>query len=315
MLSVEDAKDLFRGVVVPLPTMFNQDGSVDLESTASVVQWLIDRGAKKGNTILLAAGSGGDFTVLSKEERKQVIKAIADVNAGRLPTFAGVQATDIRTTIELSQFCEDQGIDAVQIASAYYYDGIPGDIIAWLEEVARHTQVGFGVYNHWYTAPKYDLPVDVVDRALDIPNCIAVKWASPSPVNFNDGIRRFLHKAAIVCNSFDFVVTSHMLGCRAWVSHVPNFYPEHSWRVWDLMEAGRYGEAQQVYDEFMVPYLEISGRIQGVTAGEGIFVKAAMEAAGLHGGPSRLPSRDAAVTPEIKDSFRRLLDRAAAGVA
>jgi dihydrodipicolinate synthase/N-acetylneuraminate lyase len=307
MITVEEAKNKFQGVVVPLLTMFADDLSVDLEATASVVRWLIYRGARQGNTILLAVGSGGDFSVLSTEERKQTIHAIADANAGRLPIMASVQSTDIRVVIDLAQHCEEVGIDAVQIGGPFYYDGKPGDHLAWLQEVARHTGVGFAPYNHWYTGPKYDLPIDLVERMLDIPNSVAVKWATPDDAKFDEGVRRFLPRAAVVCNSFEMAIPSHKLGVRAWVSHVPNFYPEHSWRVWDLMEEGRYQEAEEVYDEFMAPYKELTGQIQAATAGEAIFVKAAMEAAGLRGGPSRLPSRDEAVTPEIREGFKKLL--------
>ena len=314
MMTPEGAKNRFRGVLVPIATMYAEDGSLDVETLASNVQWIIDRGARQGNTIFLAAGSGGDFSSLSTEERKQVIKAVAEVGAGRIPIIAGVQSTDIRVTIELCQFCEEQGIDAVQIGGAFYYDGKPDDTIAWFEEVARHTQVGFAIYNHWYTAPKYDVPVDLVERLLDIPNSIAVKWASPSVANLIKGLKRFVPRAAVVNNNGAMAIYSHVLGCRAWVSHVPNFYPQHSWQVWDLMEQQRYQEAQEAYNEFMVPYTRLIGQVKAATAGEGILVKAAMEAAGLPGGQSRLPSRDAAVTPEIREGFRKLLAQVSAAV-
>ena len=310
MITPEEAKDLFRGVVVPVPTIFTKDGSIDTEATASNVQWLIDRGARQGNTILLAVGSGGDFTALTTDERKQTIKAIVDVNRGRLPTMASSQSTDVRVCIELAQFCEEVGIDAIQISGPFYYDGKTGDFIAWMEELARHTQVGFAIYNHYYTAAKYDMPIELVDRLLEIPNSVAVKWGTPSMEKFYEGVRRFLPRAAVVDNTL-MPVMGHILGLRAWISHVPNFFPEHSWRVWDLMEEGQYREAQRVNDAFMVPFIDLVGQIQQATAGEGIFVKAAMEAVGgLCVGYSRLPSRDVAVTPEIREGFKKLLDQA-----
>jgi len=311
MMTPEEAKKRLRGVVVPLVTSFAEDGSLDAETTASNVQWIVDQGARQGNTIFLAAGSGGDFSALSTEERKQVIKAVAEVSAGRIPIMAGVQSTDIRITIELCQFCEEQGIDAVQIGGAYYYDGKRDDIIAWFEEVARHTSVGFAIYNHWYTASKYDVPVDLVERLLDIPNSIAVKWSSPNVVSYTQGIRRFLTRVAVV-NNGPMSVYSHMLGCRAWVSHVPNFFPQHSWMVWELMEQKRYEEAQRLLDAVMDRFGALRAQVTAATAGEGVFVKAAMEAAGLRGGRSRLPSRGEAVTPEIRDGYRRLLEDARA---
>lgn len=307
MLTAEQAKDWFKGVTVPLATIFHKDGSLDLESTASNVQWLVDQGARQGNTILLTAGSGGDFTSLSTDERKQVIGAVAKIAAGKIPTIASVQSTDIRITIDLSQFCEEVGIDAVQMSGAYYYDGRPEDVIDWVEEVARHTKVGFAAYSHWYSGSKYDLPVDVVERLLDLPNTIAVKWASPSIENFIEGVQRFEPRVAVVDNG-PIPIFGHILGCKAFISHVPNYYPHHAWKVWDLMEAQRYQEAQKLYDEFMVPYADLIGKVAAATAGEGVFVRPGLEAAGLPTGYSRLPSRDAAITDEIRDGFKRLLE-------
>jgi uncharacterized membrane protein len=82
--------------------------------------------------------------------------------------------------------------------------------------------------------------------------------------------------------------------------------------VFDLFQQGRYREARKFYDDFMVPYGELLGKIAGATAGEGIFVKPWMEASGLTGGRSRMPSRDEAVTPEIREAIRKLLEESRA---
>ena len=121
--SVKEAKEKMDGVVIPLATIFKSDLTVDIEATQKNVQWIVDQGAKPGNTVFIAVGSGGDFTVMTTEERKSAIKAIAEVAVpNKIPTFASVQSTDIRTTIELSQLCEEVGIDIVQMSSAFYYD-------------------------------------------------------------------------------------------------------------------------------------------------------------------------------------------------
>ena len=307
MLTIDQAKDRLQGVVVPIATIFEEDGAVDIDGTAANVQWMIDQGARQGNTVFLAAGSGGDFSALNTDERRQVIQAIVDVS-GEVPVIAGVQSTDIRIVIELCRFCEDLGVDAAQISAAYYYTVTADDAVAWLSEVARHTGVAFATYTHWYSGSKYDMPADVMARLVELPNTIAVKWGSPDMGNHVDGIRRFVPLAAVVDNS-PLVVLGHVMGCRAWISHVPNFLPQHSWRVWDLLQARAYDEAQRVFDEFMVPYGELIGRVGAQTAGEGVFVKPWMEAIGLRAGGSRLPSRDTAVTPETRAAMEALLAR------
>lgn len=304
MLTVAEATARWRGVLAPLVTPFHEDGAIDLNSLQRNVQWLIDRGATQGNTVLLAAGSGGDFPMMNLDERKQAISAIAEVAAGRLPIIAGVQALDIRDTIALCQHCESLGLDAVQISGPFYYDGRPGDVLAWFDEVGRHTGIGFAVYNNWYTG--YDMPLDLVEQLCDHPNAIGAKWASPNPDILKDGMTRLQSKVAVVNNTFE-TILGHRLGSRCFVSHWPNFHPEWCWQIWDLMEAGNYDEAQAAFDQVMVPYQKIVAQIAAQTAGEGVFVRPFMAEVGLNGGYSRLPSRDAAVTPELRQGMRQLL--------
>ena len=305
MLTIEQIKERWQGVVVPLVTPFKQDKSLDLDALKVNIQWILDRGAGMGNTILLAAGSGGDFTSMNVEERKQVIQTIAEVNDGRLPIVAGAQSTDVRDCIEVCRHCEALEIDAVQMSGPYYYDGRPGDVMAWHEEVARHTKIGFALYNNWYTG--YDMPIDLVDELLNIPNSIAVKWGSPSDDVAMKGLRRFLPKSAVVLNNRRLIVMGHMAGSRAFVSNMINFYPEYPWKIWGLLEARKYYEAQQEYDRVMIPYEKYRAAVAAQTGGEGVFIRVSMNLAGLNGGYSRLPSRDEAITPEIREGFRQVL--------
>jgi 4-hydroxy-tetrahydrodipicolinate synthase len=257
-----------------------------------------------GNTVLLAAGSGGDFTVMTTEERKQVIETVCQVAGSTVPVIASAQSTDIRTCIELAQFGERVGLDAVQLSGPYYYDGRPDDALAWMEEVAGHTNVGFAVYNNWYTG--YDMSLDLIDEILEIPNSIAVKWASPEVFTFMEGVRRFHPKAVVVDNAF-LPDLSYPLGVRCHISHIPNFYPEHSWSVHQLFVEGHYARAKKEWDRCLVPWLKLIAPVKAKTGGEGVFVRPALEAAGLQGGHSRLPSRDEVVTPELRKQYKELL--------
>jgi len=310
MIAVEELRERWQGVVIPLITPFKEDLSLDVSALESNVQWLMDKGARMGNTAFLAAGSGGDFTSMTTEERKQVIKTVCDVADGKVPVMASAQSTDIRVCIELCQFGEEVGMDAVQLSGPYYYDGRPGDALAWMQEVARHTDIGFAVYNNWYTG--YDMPLDLIDEILDIPNSIAVKWGSPDVSTFIEGVRRFHPKAVVVDNAF-LPEQSYPLGVRCHISHLPNFYPEHSWRVHELLVAGKYAEAKREWDRCVAPWLKLIAPVRAVTGGEGVFVRPAMEAVGLRGGHSRLPSRDEAITPELRQEYKKLVAEFQAG--
>ena len=74
--------------------------------------------------------------------------------------------------------------------------------------------------------------------------------------------------------------------------------------------AGRYTEADRVSDAFNDEYGRIRRMVNSQTAGEGVFVKPFMRHMGRPSGPSRLPSRDAAVTDEVRKAIKDLMDRA-----
>ena len=302
MIPVEELKKRWQGVVIPLVTPFKKDLSLDLAALESNVQWIMDKGARTGNTVFLAAGSGGDFSVMSTEERKQVIKTVCEVADGKVPVMASAQSTDIRVCIEICQWGEKVGMDAVQLSMAYYYDGRPDDAMAWMKEVARHTDIGFAVYNNWYTG--YDMPIDLIDQMLDeIPNSIAVKWGSPNAFTFIAGIERFLSKAVVVDNAL-LPALAYPHGVKCHISHLPNFYPEHSWKVHELFMTGKTNEAIKEWDRCIAPWFKLIAPVKAQTGAEAVFVRPAMEAVGLKGGYSRLPSRDEVITPKLRQAYK-----------
>jgi 4-hydroxy-tetrahydrodipicolinate synthase len=306
-ISTLDAKERFQGVVVPLATIFNDDLSLDAQGSADNAKWIVDRGGKQGNLVFLIAGSGGDFSSLSKEERRDTITAVSKIGRdNNIPMMAGVQSTDIRDTIELCKHAEDNGVEIAQISGAYYYTVQAEDTVAWHEEVARHTGIGFSAYNHHYSGSKYDVPVEVIDRLLEIPNTNAVKWGSPNMESYINGLVKWIPGHAVV-NNGALTLYAAMLGCRAWISHVPNFFPEFCFRTHELMVQERWDELHEFFNGFMNSYNKVRGSIGSQTAGEGIFVKAAMEGIGRRGGPSRLPSRDSVVTTKMQEDFKKLV--------
>lgn len=305
-LSTEETRQRWQGVVIPLVTPF-ADGRPDLAALRRNVAWLLERGARQGNSLFIAAGSGGDFPMMNLEERQAVIRAIAEATEGLVPIIAAAQSLDLRDSVAICRLAEELELDAVQISGPFYYDGRPGDAEAWLTEVASQTSAGFAVYNNWYTG--YDMPLDLVERLLDLPNAVGVKWASPNVDVFTEGVHRFAPRMPVINNTLASVF-GHMLGARPFVSHWPNFYPEFCWALWDLMEAGRYGEAQRYFEGVMRPYRRVVGQVAARTAGEGVFVRPFMEAVGLTAGRSPLPSRDAAVTPELRREMEDALRNA-----
>jgi 4-hydroxy-tetrahydrodipicolinate synthase len=100
------------GVFTICPTPFAVDGSLDLDSIRTLVDFQVSAGVA-GLAIL---GFLGEAHKLSQQERLDVIKAFIAHAAGRLPVWVGVRALGIAGAIEQAREAEMLGAEAVFVA-------------------------------------------------------------------------------------------------------------------------------------------------------------------------------------------------------
>ncbi|MBQ42988.1 MAG: hypothetical protein CME15_11050, partial [Gemmatimonadetes bacterium] len=73
-MDVQQAKAVFRGPMVSVATPFTPDFELDLEALRTNIRFMVERGVRQGQGVLLVAAAGGEFPMLSLEERKEVTR-------------------------------------------------------------------------------------------------------------------------------------------------------------------------------------------------------------------------------------------------
>jgi 4-hydroxy-tetrahydrodipicolinate synthase len=100
--------------------------------------------------MVVAAGvETQEYTYLSREQRKALIRYTIDCVAGRVPVMVGISHPSFRTAIELAHFAENLGAGAVQLlAPLRPFAGPPtqADLIAYFEAIARETGLPITLY-------------------------------------------------------------------------------------------------------------------------------------------------------------------------
>lgn len=310
-MTIEEAKRRWKGPVVPVLTIFKDDLSLDLAGLKTNLRYLLDTGARVGNAVLLVCGAGGDFPVLTTEERKQVARTVTDEVQGSVPIIIGVEHTSTLACVELARHAVEIGADAVQANPPYYYTASPEDTFHHFKVISDSVDIGIVVYNTYWTAPNIEL--DDMARLLSLNNVIGIKWAAPSQDEYQRGYDRFAQCAAIIDNAVHHVY-AHMHGAVGWISHISNFWPQHDWEILQLMEAGEYRKAQDKINSFNSAFREFRAEMEAQTGGEGHAIKKIMELVGLVGGPSRPPTRYVPMTQQQRRTLSPLLkDRIMAG--
>ncbi|WP_290979068.1 dihydrodipicolinate synthase family protein, partial [Hyphomicrobium sp.] len=99
---------MFRGSITALVTPF-RNGKVDEAAFTRFVDWQITEGTHG----LVPVGTTGESPTLDYDEHKRVIELTVSTAKKRVPVIAGTGSNSTDEAVELSQYAEKVGADAV----------------------------------------------------------------------------------------------------------------------------------------------------------------------------------------------------------
>ena len=167
-------RERFRGLIMPIPTVFDGHGEVDAPAMEQLTNWYVDRGVH-GFFVL---GSQGQGPACRIDQRKLVAETVIGQVNGRVPVVIQVGAVDPYTSIELATHAREAGADAIGIVGPYYYsDRSEWEIIEQHKMVNEAGQLPMFLYNN----PEYSgyptTPEPMVKLRDAIPDVFGAKLA------------------------------------------------------------------------------------------------------------------------------------------
>jgi len=133
------------GLIVAPLTPFTSDLKIDEAALRRQIDYVV-----KDATMVVAAGvETQEYTYLSLDERKALIRQTIEYVDGRVPVMVGISHPSFRTAIELAHDAERLGAAAVQLlAPLRPFAGAPtqNDLVAYFEAVGRETKLPITLY-------------------------------------------------------------------------------------------------------------------------------------------------------------------------
>ena len=166
-------KNIFKGTGIALITPFNDDKSVDFVALERIVNHVISGGAD----FLVALGTTSEAPTLTAEEKKQVVSAILNANAKRLPVLLGMGGNNTQNVIDQIKAQGFTGIDGILSVVPYYNKPNQRGMKAHFEAIADASPVPVILYN----VPGrvgVNLQASTCIELAQHPNIVAVKEAS-----------------------------------------------------------------------------------------------------------------------------------------
>jgi 2-keto-3-deoxy-L-arabinonate dehydratase len=109
-------KRRYTGVFPVVPTTFNDDGTLDLESQKRCLDFMIDAGS---NGLCILANFSEQFA-LSDEEREIITRTALEHVAGRVPVIVTTTHYGTRVCAERSRRAQDMGAAMVMVMPPYH---------------------------------------------------------------------------------------------------------------------------------------------------------------------------------------------------
>ena len=159
------AKRKIQGSFVALITPMNADGSVDFEGFRTLLEFQ----EKNRTAAILIMGSTGEVSMLTPDERRQIISQTIKMKTGKMEFWYGCSGPSTEQTISYVEFAGAEGADGAIIAAPPYICASEEDITEYFLEVADASPIPIGIYNN-PPRVKTDLPHTAILRLAEHPN-------------------------------------------------------------------------------------------------------------------------------------------------
>lgn len=269
--------NIFKGAGVALVTPFKEDKTIDFEALRKLVRLQIE-----GKTdFLVVQGTTGESPALSWEEKLEILKTVADENAGRLKIVFGIGGNNTAAIGETLKNVP-AGVDGILSVSPYYNKPTQQGIIEHYKYISACTNLPIILYNVPGRTGSNVLPSTTLELAK-IPNIVAVKEASGNMEQIMEIIR--LKPEGFDVLSGDDAITLPLIatGAAGVISVVNNAFPEQFNQMVHESLEGNFVSARTRHLN-LLPVTKMLFE-EGNPGG----VKVALETRGIMDGHMRLP--------------------------
>src|SRR3954451_22123354 len=267
----------FPGIIPAVTTPFTADDQVDVAALQQNLEKLLEAGVHG----FVACGTMGEAGSLSGEERRTVVRAVVEAAAGRVPVIVGVSSGSAAQSLAYAADARELGADAVMCLPPLGYRADPDEVVAFFAAVGT-CGLPIMAYNN-PEASGVDMPAPMIARLYEeVDAVVAIKECSGDTRR----IPALLHldgELEVLVGGDDWALEGFAAGATGWVTGVGVLAPRECVELYEAIGANDLTRARDVYRRILpVARFDMTPKLVQ-------YFKAAQDAVGFHGGPTRAP--------------------------
>ena len=264
---------IFKGSGVAIITPFNENG-IDYEKLRELLEWHI----KESTDAIIICGT----TAMTEQEKKDAIKFTVDVVNKRIPVIAGTGGNNTKTSIEMSLYAENVGVDGLLVITPYYNKTNAEGLIMHFKAINDAVKTPIILYNV-PSRTNMNITPQTLLKLTELNNVVAIKEASGDMSQVAKMKALCGDKIDIYSGNDDQIIPVLSLGGIGVISVAANIIPK---TVHDMCESYLNGDCFKA-TKLQLDYLELMNDLFIET--NPIPVKTAMNVMGMNVGELRLP--------------------------
>lgn len=278
---METVRKAPKGILGFPITPFKEDDTLDEESLAQNIQFLIDNGLDA----IFVACAAGEYPSLRKEEYETAVEIAVQVADGSVPVYTGVGG-NIQTALEYARISADKGADGYLILPPYLVPGEQEGLAHYFKTIAESTDLNAIVYQR----DNVSLSVRALEILADVPQVVGVKDGLGN-MELNVVLTQTFQDRFSWLNGMPLaevtLPTYLPLGFDSYSSAISNYIPHISRKFYEALLKGDKETVDAIYKHVILPIHHIRIQRKGYPVS---LIKAGMEILGLPAGKRvRLP--------------------------
>ncbi len=239
-----------KGIIPPVITPLINNTTIDIQGLENLIEHLITGGVH-GIFIL---GTTGEAPSLSHKLREEFIKRTCDLVNHRIPVLVGITDTSFESSVEIAEYSQKVGADAVVVAPPYYIPISQAEMMDYLENLIPRLPLPLMLYNMpSYT--KLHLTIKTVIAAKEL-GAIGIKDSSGDMLYLFSLIEEFKNSPefSIITGTELFIPETIMQGGHGAIAGGANMFPRLFVDLYDASVAKDFDKIAILRDKVMRLY-------------------------------------------------------------
>jgi 4-hydroxy-tetrahydrodipicolinate synthase len=254
----------FKGTGVAIITPFKNDSSIDFAAFGRIINHVINGGVN----YIVAMGTTGEASTLTKDEKKAIISYVVETVDSRMPVVIGIGGNNTQEVINSIRYADLNGVDGILSVAPYYNKPNQRGLFQHFKAIATCSPIPVILYNVPGRTNCNISSETCLELAHECENIVAVKEASGDITQIMKIIKGKPENFSVISGDDMMTIPVIAAGGSGVISVLANAFPAQCSELVNHSIKNNYKSAREIQFRFieMIELLFLEGNPAGVKA-------------------------------------------------